>query len=41
LTDDIKPAAKTPGLHYCKNYKNLVKYNDELCGHCPYNGLKK
>jgi hypothetical protein len=40
LTDHTKKV-RNPGLHFCKNYKNLVKYNPELCGHCPYNGLKK
>ncbi|UCH57815.1 MAG: hypothetical protein JSV18_02615 [Candidatus Bathyarchaeota archaeon] len=28
------------GLHFCSHYKNLVKYNLEFCGGCPYNGLK-
>jgi hypothetical protein len=28
------------GLHYCKYYQNIVKFNPEFCGKCPYNGLK-
>lgn len=28
------------GLHICKRYKNLVKYNPEFCANCPFNGLK-
>lgn len=28
------------GLHVCKRYRNLVKYNPEFCGNCPFNGLK-
>ena len=28
------------GLHFCKHYNNVVKYNPELCEKCPSNGLK-
>lgn len=28
------------GLHFCRHYKNLVKFNPEFCGRCPHNGLR-
>jgi len=28
------------GLHFCKLYRNLVKYNPEFCDSCPFNGLR-
>jgi len=28
------------GLHFCKRYKNLVRYNAEFCARCPFNGLR-
>ncbi|MGD2142591.1 MAG: hypothetical protein PVH79_03820 [Candidatus Bathyarchaeota archaeon] len=28
------------GLHFCSRYNNIVRYDPELCGSCPYNGLK-
>jgi hypothetical protein len=28
------------GLHFCRHYKNLVRYNPEFCGKCPHNGLR-
>lgn len=28
------------GLHYCSNYNNLVKFNEDYCPKCPYNGLR-
>lgn len=28
---------KKIGLHYCKHYKNIVKYNPEFCDECIYN----
>jgi hypothetical protein len=24
------------GLHFCRNYQNVVRYNPELCGKCPF-----
>ena len=34
--------SKTPrrGLHHCRYYDNLVKYNPNLCGKCPHYGLR-
>jgi hypothetical protein len=29
---------KETGLHFCKNYQNLVRYIPELCGKCRFNG---
>jgi hypothetical protein len=28
------------GLHFCRRYQNLVRYNPEFCGACPFNGLR-
>lgn len=28
------------GLHFCRRYRNLVRYNSEFCGRCPFNGLR-
>jgi len=25
------------GLHYCRRYGNIVRFDEELCGKCPYN----
>ena len=38
-TDD---ESKTPkrGLHHCRYYDNLVKYNPNFCGKCPHNGIR-
>lgn len=27
------------GLHFCRNYGNLVRYDPDLCDGCPHNGL--
>ncbi|MBS7619134.1 hypothetical protein KEJ21_00590 [Candidatus Bathyarchaeota archaeon] len=32
---------KLRGLHYCRRYMNLVRYDAELCGICPFNGVQK
>jgi len=29
------------GLHFCRRYGNLVRYNPEFCGRCPFNGLRR
>lgn len=29
------------GLHFCRYYRNLVRYDPEFCGKCPHNGLKR
>lgn len=28
------------GLHFCRRYRNMVRYNPEFCGNCPFNGLR-
>ena len=28
------------GLHFCRKYDNLVRYNPELCGDCEHNGFR-
>jgi hypothetical protein len=28
------------GLHFCRHYQNLVRYDPEFCGACPFNGLR-
>lgn len=32
---------KLTGLHYCRRYMNLVRYDEELCRVCPFNGIQK
>lgn len=27
------------GLHFCRRYKNLVRFDSEFCARCPFNGL--
>lgn len=39
MVDEKKLQSK--GLHFCKNYQNLVRYIPELCGKCRYNGRGK
>lgn len=38
-TDD---GSKTPprGLHHCRYYDNLVRYNPSLCGKCSHSGFR-
>ncbi|MBL7168937.1 hypothetical protein ISS40_09695 [Candidatus Bathyarchaeota archaeon] len=38
-TDD---GSKMPprGLHHCRYYDNLVRYNPNLCGKCSHNGFR-
>ena len=38
-TDDGSKKPKR-GLHHCRYYDNLVKYNPSLCGKCPHNGFR-
>ena len=39
MTDDGSKKPKR-GLHHCRYYDNLVKYNPSLCGKCPHNGFR-
>jgi hypothetical protein len=36
-----KRRVKQVGLHYCRQYGNLVRFNPKFCGSCPYNGMKQ
>lgn len=38
--DGRRDRLNSVGLHFCKLYKNLVRYNPEFCGRCPFNGLR-
>jgi hypothetical protein len=29
------------GLHFCRRYMNLVRYNPEFCARCSFNGLRE
>lgn len=37
LTEKKRKRLKNLGLHYCKYYKNIVRYNDKFCRECPHN----
>jgi len=39
-TTDNRSKAPRRGLHHCRYYDNLVKYNPSLCGKCPHNGFR-
>lgn len=28
------------GLHFCRRYKNLVRFDPDFCARCPFNGLR-
>lgn len=28
------------GLHFCRYYENLVRFDPEFCDKCPHNGLR-
>jgi hypothetical protein len=36
LSKEKKNKLKELGLHYCKYYKNIVRYNAPTCKKCPY-----
>ncbi len=39
-TTDDGSRMPSGGLHHCRYYDNLVKYNPNLCGKCPHNGFR-
>lgn len=39
--EDKRSELENFGLHFCKRFKNLVKFNPEFCGKCPFNGLSR
>lgn len=32
---------KLTGLHFCRRYMNLVRYDPEVCRACPFNGIRR
>jgi len=38
--DERRGRLNRVGLHLCKRYKNLVRFNPVFCGRCPFNGLR-
>jgi hypothetical protein len=41
LSNEKLKKLKKIGLHYCKHYMNIVKYNPIFCDKCPYNSASK
>ena len=41
-TETAEKTRKLPslGLHFCRYYENLVRFDQEFCGKCPHNGLR-
>jgi len=35
-TEEKLRRLKAVGLHYCRHYENVVRYNPPSCGSCPY-----
>jgi hypothetical protein len=38
--DERRERLKRVGLHFCSRYRNLVRFDPEFCGRCPFNGLR-
>ncbi len=36
LTEEKKQALKSMGLHYCRHYDNIVRFNPTFCGKCRH-----
>lgn len=36
LTEEKKRMFKSIGLHYCRHYDNVVRFNAPLCGKCRH-----
>jgi hypothetical protein len=36
LSEERRHKLKGVGLHYCKYYNNIVRFNEPACGHCPH-----
>jgi hypothetical protein len=36
LTEEKKRMLKNMGLHYCRHYDNVVRFNAPLCGKCRH-----
>ena len=35
-SEERRQKLKEVGLHYCKNYENIVRYNKPACGKCRH-----
>jgi hypothetical protein len=36
LSEEKKLKLKGMGLHYCRHYNNVVRFNEPACGKCVY-----
>jgi len=36
LTEEKKQMLKSIGLHYCRHYDNVVRFNAHFCGKCRH-----
>jgi len=36
LSEERRLKLKAVGLHYCRHYNNVVRYNEHLCGNCRH-----
>ncbi len=36
LTDERREKMRQVGLHYCKHYENIVRYNAPACSKCEH-----
>jgi len=36
LTEEKKRMLKSIGLHYCRHYENVVRFNAPMCGKCRH-----
>ncbi len=41
MAETVKEKIRNTGLHFCKHYNNVVRFNPQLCGKCPHSGLSK
>ena len=36
ISEERRNKLKEIGLHYCRHYENVVRYNKPACGKCAY-----
>jgi hypothetical protein len=41
LTEERRERFRQVGLHYCKHYENVVRYNAPACGKCRHATYQK
>lgn len=41
LTEERRERLRQVGLHYCKHYENVVRYNAPACGKCRHATYQK